>query len=165
MQHAALQQQRPFAAAARPAGRPQRARAAGNGAAPLAVAQLAEGSRVKVTAPVKIYHVPKYKEGLDLQGMEGTVLQPNVCDYKHHDGQKHELSATLPVKCQFLVPPPGGGKELKVLVHLVRATAAQLRTGQRRHSACEGQPRRYTALLLTADLAPAMQADNEVEPV
>jgi hypothetical protein len=120
MQHAALQQQRPFTAAVRPARRPQRARAGGSGAAPLAVAQLAEGSRVKVTAPVKIYHVPKYKEGLDLQGMEGTVLQPNVCDYKHHDGKKHDLSATLPVKCQFLVPPPGGGKDLKVLVHLVR---------------------------------------------
>ncbi|KAL4457686.1 hypothetical protein ABPG75_012551 [Micractinium tetrahymenae] len=119
MQHAATLQQ-PFAAgSARPLRRTaaRRAAAATDGAAP--VAALSEGSRVRVTAPVKVFHVPKYKAGLDLQGKEGTVVQANVCDYKHHDGKQHQLSANLPVKVQFLVPPPSGeGKEIKVLAHL-----------------------------------------------
>lgn len=97
MQHAATLQ--PFAVGSarrlqRTAAR--RAAAAANGAGP--VAALSEGSRVRVTAPIKVFHVPKYKAGLELQGKEGTVVQPNVCDYKHHDGQKHQLSANLPVK-------------------------------------------------------------------
>lgn len=118
MQHATALQ--PFSAAS---ARPLRRTAAGrtsagaNGAGP--VAALSEGSRVRVTAPIKVFHAPKYKAGLDLQGKEGVVVQPNVCDYKHHDGQKHQLSANLPVKVQFLVPPPSGeGKEIKVLAHL-----------------------------------------------
>jgi hypothetical protein len=82
-------------------------------------AQLAEGARVKVKAPVKVFHVGKYKEGLDLEGLEGTIVQANVGDYKHHDGKQHTLSATLPVKVQFMVPAPDGGKDVKVLVHLV----------------------------------------------
>lgn len=32
------------------------------------------------------------------QGREATVVQPDVRDYKHHDGKQHELSANLPVK-------------------------------------------------------------------
>ncbi|EFN58845.1 hypothetical protein CHLNCDRAFT_140698 [Chlorella variabilis] len=124
MQHAAIQQQRPFTAAVRrAAGSATRLRAGGKGAAPPTTAQLAEGARVKVKAPVKVYHVGKYKAGLELEGMEGTVVQPNVCDYKHHDGKKHDLSATLPVKVQFMVPAPDGGKDVKVLVHLVSSLA------------------------------------------
>ncbi len=106
MQHAATLQ--PFAVgAARPLRltAARRAAAAANGAGP--VAALSEGSRVRVTAPIKVFHAPKYKAGLDLQGKEGTVVQPNVCDYKHHDGQKHQLSANLPVKasCAALYLP------------------------------------------------------------
>ena len=107
---------------------------------------------------LQVYHVAKFKEGLDLQGREATVLKPDVSshcnlhvvasafgsvevwssmsagrlgtaaqaahtaqqpavhcmrlnitgvgtscppqvrDYKHHDGKKHELSANLPVQ-------------------------------------------------------------------
>ncbi|KAI3436639.1 hypothetical protein D9Q98_006055 [Chlorella vulgaris] len=118
MQHAVLQQQRPFTAAALPARRQQRLRAGGIGAAPPVAAQLAEGARIKVTAPIKVYHVGKFKAGLDLEGMEGVVLQPNVGDFKHQDGKQHELSATLPVKVQFAVPAPDGGKDVKVIAHL-----------------------------------------------
>ncbi|KAI7845848.1 hypothetical protein COHA_000582 [Chlorella ohadii] len=89
--------------------------ASSNGARP--VAALEAGSRIRVTAPVKVYHVAKFKEGLDLQGREATVLKPDVRDYKHHDGKKHELSANLPVQVQFQVDGPDG-KVIKVLAHL-----------------------------------------------
>lgn len=101
MQHAATL--RPFTAGAaiRAQRRPAPAVASGNGGA--AVAQLEKGARVRVTAPIKVFHVPKFKAGLDLEGKEGEVVQPDVCDYKHHDGKRHQLSANLPVKVR-----PGG---------------------------------------------------------
>lgn len=77
--------------------------------------ELKEGARVRVKAPVTIYHVGKFKEGLNLEGKEGTVVQ-NVAQYK---GQ--ELSANLPWKVEFAVPAPdGGAKPVKVLTHMVR---------------------------------------------
>lgn len=96
-------QQRPFAAPAAPTRRaaPRAARglATGNGAGPLPVqAKLAEGARIKVTAPIKVYHVGKFKSGLELQGLEAVVVQPDVRDFKYKDGKQHELSANLPVK-------------------------------------------------------------------
>ncbi|PSC71521.1 ferredoxin-thioredoxin variable chain-like [Micractinium conductrix] len=101
--------------AARHAGRRAAAAAAGNGAQ----AQLAEGAKVKVTAPITVFHSPKYKTGLDLQNREGVVVQPDVNDYRHHDGKQHTLSANLPIKVQFEVPPPSGeGKVVKVVAHL-----------------------------------------------
>ena len=43
--------------------------------------QLAEGTRVRVKQSIMVYHAPKRKEGLDLEGMEGEV-QAYVDDYK-----------------------------------------------------------------------------------
>lgn len=99
MQQAAAQQRLFSAAPAAPGRRSAAAhpaRVSSNGAGP--VAKLAEGARVRVTAPVKVYHVGKFKAGLELQGMEATVVQPDVRDYRHHDGKQHELSANLPIK-------------------------------------------------------------------
>lgn len=63
-----------------------------------------------------VYHAPKRKEGLDLEGLEGEVLA-YVDDYK---GKK--LSSNLPVKVRFLLDNEGG-KETKFFSHLVSAAA------------------------------------------
>ena len=61
-----------------------------------------------------IYHVGKFKTGLDLQGMEG-VVQADVRNFKGM-----ELSATMPWKVQFEAPAPDGSdKPVKVIAHLV----------------------------------------------
>ena len=72
----------------------------------------AEGAKVRVTSPIKVYHVGKFKEGLDLQGMEG-VVQGDA-----RKGNGIELSATLPWKVQFAAKGPDG-KDVKVIAHLV----------------------------------------------
>ena len=92
-------------------------RAAGNSAqVVVAAAELQPGTRVRVKVPLKVWHVGKYKDGLDLQGMEG-VLQANVALWK---GQV--LSATHPFKVLFNPKNPENpeGKPLKVFAHLVR---------------------------------------------
>jgi hypothetical protein len=75
-------------------------------------AALTEGQKVKVKSPVKVYHVGKFKGGLELQGMEGTV----VADVRDYQGIR--LSANLPIKVQF-GPAGPDGKPVKVLAHLV----------------------------------------------
>jgi len=72
-------------------------------------AALAKGSTVKVTKPVKVF-VGKFKDGLDLNGMTGTVLE-NVQEY-----EGKVLSANLPWKVEFSVD--AGDKPVKVLAHL-----------------------------------------------
>ena len=74
------------------------------------MASLSTGSKVKVTKPVKVFHVGKFKGGLDLNGMTGTVVE-NVQMY-----QGKELSANLPWKVEFSVE--NGDKPVKVLAHL-----------------------------------------------
>ena len=74
--------------------------------------EYAAGAKVRVTTPIKVFHVGKFKEGLELQGMEGVVQG----DARKGDGI--ELSATLPWKVQFLPKGPDG-KEVKVIAHLV----------------------------------------------
>jgi hypothetical protein len=78
-----------------------------------------EGTKVKVTAEVKVFHAPKRAEGLDLQGKQGVVVK-NV---NYHKG-KH-LSANAPYKVQIDLEDGGKGK---FFVHLVsvrqRAVAA-----------------------------------------
>lgn len=73
-------------------------------------AALAPGSTVKVKTSVKVYHVGKFKDGLDLNGLTGKVIE-NVQTY-----QGKELSANLPWKVEFSVD--GGDKPVKVLAHL-----------------------------------------------
>lgn len=70
------------------------------------------GARVKVSTSVKVYHVGKFKDGLDLQGLEGVVQQ----DVRSYNGIN--LSANLPWKVQFAVADVEG-KTMKVIAHLV----------------------------------------------
>lgn len=78
-----------------------------------ASAEFAQGAKVKVSAPIKVYHVGKFKEGLDLEGLEGVVQ----ADVRPYNGI--ELSATLPWKVKFEVPGQDG-KMVNVIAHLVR---------------------------------------------
>lgn len=72
--------------------------------------KLAEGAKVKVVKPVKIYHAPKLPE-LDLNGMEGTFVK-DVTEFK---GQT--LSANLPIKVAFQMEKDGA--TVKFQAHLV----------------------------------------------
>jgi hypothetical protein len=71
---------------------------------------LAEGTKVKVTTEVKVYHSPKHADGIDLQGKEGTIAK-NIAFYK----DKH-LSPNLPYKVQFVLEE---GAKNKFFAHLV----------------------------------------------
>lgn len=97
---------------ASPHARPTRARATAvrvvaseNGSA------FADGAKVKVVKSVKVYHAPKQPQGLDLEGMEGTILK-NVVNYKGK-----QLSANLPYQIVFQVERDG--KPAKLICHLV----------------------------------------------
>ncbi|KAF3785854.1 Ferredoxin-thioredoxin reductase variable chain [Nymphaea thermarum] len=67
------------------------------------------GARVRVTVPLKVYHVPKVAE-LDLNGMEGEI-KDNVSIWKG----KH-ISANLPYKVQFAAQV--GDRSIKFFAHL-----------------------------------------------
>lgn len=58
-------------AARRTAARPARIANSGNGATPVTAA-LAPGAKVRVAVPVKVWHIGKFKEGLELQVGEAT---------------------------------------------------------------------------------------------
>ena len=74
------------------------------------------GARIRVSQEVKVFHAPKHKSGLSLEGMEGTV----TAVVKEHKGK--ELSANLPIRVQFALPAADGRKETKLIAHLVRLT-------------------------------------------
>ena len=98
----------PLRAAARPLRTP---RSTAHAAAPVSCV-LKEGARVRVVSPVRVFHVGKFKAGLELEGMEGTVIS----DVREFKGM--QLSATHPWKVQFEAKD-GDGKAVKVLAHLV----------------------------------------------
>ncbi|KAK7271626.1 hypothetical protein RJT34_27679 [Clitoria ternatea] len=68
------------------------------------------GARVKVTAPVKVYHVPKVPD-MELTGMEGEIKQ-----YVGLWNGKR-ISANLPYKVQFVTDIQGRGP-VKFFAHL-----------------------------------------------
>ncbi|PRQ41476.1 putative ferredoxin:thioredoxin reductase [Rosa chinensis] len=68
------------------------------------------GARVKVTVPLKVYHVPRVPE-VDITGMEGELKQ-YVGLWK---GKR--ISANLPYKVQFFVDVEGRGP-VKFFAHL-----------------------------------------------
>ncbi|KAL0890544.1 hypothetical protein Bca101_014527 [Brassica carinata] len=68
------------------------------------------GSRVKVTAPLKVHHVNRVPE-VDLEGMEGT-LKDYVAVWK---GKR--ISANLPYKVEFFKDVEGRGN-VKFVAHL-----------------------------------------------
>lgn len=110
--------------------------------------ELAVGTKVRVTAPVKIFHVGKFKAGLELKGMEGTV----VGDARQHKGGL-ELSATLPWKVQFEAKD-GDGKAVKVIAHLVSCGSCALDM----YTVAPSTPAHHA-------LPDALQEDEEVEAV
>ncbi|RAL53875.1 hypothetical protein DM860_004346 [Cuscuta australis] len=70
------------------------------------------GSKVRVTAPLKVYHVPKVPE-FDLTGRTGVIKQYVAI----HKGK--EISANLPYKVEFVVEDMDGRKgPLKFFAHL-----------------------------------------------
>jgi hypothetical protein len=90
--------------------RPQRAfrvYASANGVAP----ELAEGTTVKVVKPIKVWHVPKFPDGVDLEGMQGVVVK-DVAQYKGKT-----LSANLPYRVAFETEKDGA--PIKFQAHLV----------------------------------------------
>ncbi|XP_010067051.2 ferredoxin-thioredoxin reductase, variable chain, chloroplastic [Eucalyptus grandis] len=68
------------------------------------------GARVRVTVPLKVYHVPRVPE-VDLTGMEGELKQ-YVAEFK---GKR--ISANLPFKVQFVKEIEGRGP-VKFFAHL-----------------------------------------------
>ena len=108
-------------------------------------AELAIGAKVRVAAPVKIFHAGKFKGGLELEGMEGTIVE----DSKHYKG--YETSSTLRWKVQF-APVAPDGKPAKVLAHLV--------SRRRRRSCCRERLSccRESLSLASARRAPPMPA-------
>lgn len=81
-----------------------------NGATAI-TAELNEGDKVKVKSPVTVYHVGKFKQGIDMAGLEGTIVG-NASQF-----QGLELSANLPWKVQFFKDAPDGGKPVKFICH------------------------------------------------
>ncbi|XP_019186424.1 PREDICTED: ferredoxin-thioredoxin reductase, variable chain-like [Ipomoea nil] len=70
------------------------------------------GSKVRVTAPLKVYHVPKVPE-FDLTGRTGVLKQYAAL----HKGKP--ISANLPYKVEFVVEGMEGRKgPLKFVAHL-----------------------------------------------
>ena len=55
------------------------------------------GAKVRVSKSIQVFHVGKFKDGLNLEGRIGTIVQ-NVSVY-----EGKELSATLPYKVEFSV--------------------------------------------------------------
>jgi hypothetical protein len=74
-----------------------------------------EGATVRVTKPVRVFHPPKAPaDGLSLEGMTGKVVKHAAV---HKDGRV--LSANLPYKVAFEMPPPAGSdKPVKFQAHL-----------------------------------------------
>jgi hypothetical protein len=71
------------------------------------------GSRVKVTAPITVFHAPKHKAGLALQGVVGVVEKYNDLT---EDGNAL-LSSTQPLTVRFSVPGPEG-KPVSFVTHM-----------------------------------------------
>ncbi|KAJ4812051.1 hypothetical protein LUZ62_024617 [Rhynchospora pubera] len=69
------------------------------------------GKKVRVTVPLKVYHVMKIPD-LDLCGLEGAIKQ-YVAIWK---GKR--ITANLPFKVEFFIPVEGQDKPVKVLAHL-----------------------------------------------
>ncbi|KAG6528254.1 ferredoxin-thioredoxin reductase, variable chain-like [Zingiber officinale] len=69
------------------------------------------GKRVRVTAPLRVYHVQKAPD-LDLNGLEGVIKQ-YVGVWK---GRR--ISANLPFKVEFQIAVPEQPRPVKVVSHL-----------------------------------------------
>ncbi|RCV07478.1 hypothetical protein SEVIR_1G252400v4 [Setaria viridis] len=69
------------------------------------------GKRVRVTEPLRVYHVLKAPD-LDIQGMEGVIKQ-YVCVWK---GKR--ITANFPFKVEFQLAVEGQAKPVRFFVHL-----------------------------------------------
>lgn len=77
---------------------------------------LPPGTKVRVAAPVLVFHVPKNPQGVQLQGMEGEV-EKCVALYTDKQGKSHVLSPNFPylVKLSTQIE----GKDVNFKAHLV----------------------------------------------
>ena len=103
-----------------------RLRAQEGGSVEGAPSLLQPGTRVKVSTPVKVYHVPKQPQGVELQGMEGEI-DKNVALYTDKKGASHVLSPNFPyiVKLQTQID----GKDISIKTHLVSTACERLWVG------------------------------------
>lgn len=69
------------------------------------------GDKVKVKESRIVFHSPKHKEGLDLKGLEGELMEV----IEKYQGK--QLSANLPYKTLFMIPKDEG-KDQKLIAHL-----------------------------------------------
>lgn len=69
------------------------------------------GDKLKVKESRIVFHSPKHKEGLDLKGLEGELMEV----IEKYQGK--QLSANLPYKTLFMIPKDGG-KDQKLIAHL-----------------------------------------------
>lgn len=74
-----------------------------------------EGAKVKVVAPIKVYHVPKQPE-VELEGLEGVVKKIAAL----HKGAV--LSATMQYRVQFQTQV--NGADVKFFAHLAEEEIA-----------------------------------------
>jgi len=77
---------------------------------------LKEGTKVRVSTSIKVYHVPKQPQGVELQGLQGEI-EKNVALYTDKQGKSHVLSPNFPyiVKLQAQID----GKDVTIKAHLV----------------------------------------------
>ena len=71
----------------------------------------------QASAPLHCIPASVLQDGLDINGMEGTLVEV----IEKYQGKT--LSANLPYKTQFMIPKDDGS-EMKLIVHLVRKSAA-----------------------------------------
>jgi Ferredoxin thioredoxin reductase variable alpha chain len=76
--------------------------------------------QVKVKDDLTVYHVPGFKQGLELKGKEG-IVDKNVTMF---NGIK--LSPNMPWKVQF--EAENKGKTKKFFVHMVRFLGSQMQS-------------------------------------
>lgn len=74
---------------------------------------LREGATVRVTSPITVWHVPKFKKGMSVQGLQGEVMQ-NVSVFRGV-----ALSPSKPWKVAIDAKDPAG-QAFKFVMHLVR---------------------------------------------
>nr|AAU93930.1 plastid ferredoxin-thioredoxin reductase variable chain subunit A [Helicosporidium sp. ex Simulium jonesi] len=72
---------------------------------------LREGATVRVTSPITVWHVPKFRKGMNVQGLQGKIMQ-NVSVFRGVP-----LSPSKPWKVAIDAKDPAG-QAFKFVMHL-----------------------------------------------
>lgn len=75
--------------------------------------EVPDGSRIKVSKPLRITHLQKYPKGVELEGLEGVMVK-NVANFKGK-----VLSASHPFQVKFSDAKLDDGTPVAVTAHLV----------------------------------------------